>query len=269
MPVSAMADAPPKTPDTSDAQPPERAPVPPAIWALIPCAGVGSRAGTARPKQYQPLAGRALVLHTLAAFAQVQRVRETLVVLAPGDRLFAALATGDLPRCASVARGASSRAGTVANGLAELRARGAGPDDWVLVHDAARCLITPALIDRLIDACRDDAVGGLLAVPAADTIKLARGDRVAATVDRSRHWLAQTPQMFRVDALQRALRQAGDAVTDEASAIELSGHAPRLVMGEPTNFKVTVAQDFVLAQAILQARNSGATDPENDIHASP
>ena len=263
MPVSAMADAPPKTPDTCDAGAPARAPLAPAIWALIPCAGVGSRAGTAQPKQYQPLAGRALVLHTLDAFAQAGRVRETLVLLAPEDRLFAALAGDTPPRCASVACGAASRAGTVANGLAALCARGAGADDWVLVHDAARCLITPDLIDRLIDACVDDAVGGLLAMPAADTIKMAEGGRVVATVDRSRHWLAQTPQMFRVGALQCALQRAGDAVTDEASAIELSGQAPRLVMGEPTNFKVTVAQDFVLAQAILLARR-GAHDPENN-----
>ncbi len=267
MPVCAMADAPSKTPDIRDAQVSVRVPPAPAIWALIPCAGIGSRAGTAQPKQYQPLAGRAMVLHTLDAFAAVGRVRETLVVLAPEDRLFAALASDAPARCASVACGAASRAGTVAHGLAALRLRGAAPGDWVLVHDAARCLVTPALIDRLIDACLDDAVGGLLAMPAADTIKLAEGDRVAATVDRSRHWLAQTPQMFRVGALQHALRLAGDAVTDEASAIELSGHAPRLVLGEPTNFKVTVAQDFVLAQAILLAR-SGAHDPENK-HARP
>jgi 2-C-methyl-D-erythritol 4-phosphate cytidylyltransferase len=110
------------------------------------------------------------------------------------------------------------------------------------------------LIDRLIDACLDDSVGGLLAVPAADTIKLAQGVRVAMTVDRSQYWLAQTPQMFRIGTLQQALAHAGDAVTDEASAIESLGLAPRLVASDPTNFKVTVAQDFALAQAILLAR---------------
>lgn len=234
-------------------------PVQAAVWALIPCAGSGSRAGSDRPKQYQQLAGRALVLHTLAAFAQVTRLRQTLVLLAADDRHFAALDTSGLNRCcASEHCGAASRAGTVANGLERLRARGARDDDWVLVHDAARCLVTAALIERLIDACVDDAVGGLLAVPVADTIKLARGERVASTVDRSQYWLAQTPQMFRVATLQRALAQAGDVVTDEASAIESLGLAPLLVPGDPTNLKVTVAQDFALAQAILLARAGSA-----------
>ncbi len=243
-----------KTPATRDARLPVSDPAPPGIWALIPCAGTGSRAGAPLPKQYQPLAGRALVLHTLAAFAQAARVRQTLVVLAPEDRRFAALGAEDLPGCSSEPCGAATRAGTVANGLVALRARGARENDWVLVHDAARCLITPALIDRLIDACLDDAVGGLLALPVGDTIKMAQGERVARTVDRSQYWLAQTPQMFRVGRLQHALAQAGDSVTDEASAVESLGLAPRLVMGDPTNFKVTVAQDFAVAQAILLAR---------------
>jgi len=252
MPHRPMTDIHSPTPTARSDQSPAL-PAAAAIWALIPCAGTGSRAGAAQPKQYRRLAGRALVLHTLAAFMQVARVRQTLVLLAPGDRHFATLDTASMP-CSSAHCGAASRAGTVANGLAVLRAQGARVDDWVLVHDAARCLITPALIDRLIDACLDDAVGGLLAVPVADTIKMAQGERVASTLDRSHCWLAQTPQMFRVGALQRALLQAGDAVTDEASAIESLGLAPRLVPGDPGNFKVTVAQDFALAQAILLAR---------------
>lgn len=235
------------------------------IWALIPCAGTGSRAGAAQPKQYRILAGRALVLHTLAAFAQVARIRQTLVLLAAGDRHFATLDTTSLAGCTGAPCGAASRAATVANGLCDLRARGAQDDDWVLVHDAARCLITPELVDRLIDACLDDAVGGLLAVPVADTIKMAQGERVALTVDRSRYWLAQTPQMFRVGALQRALALAGETVTDEASAIESLGLAPRLVPGDPTNFKVTVAQDFALAQAILLER-AGTVACQTETH---
>lgn len=246
-------------------------PVPAAIWVLVPCAGSGARSGAAQPKQYQRLAGRALVLHTLAAFEQVARVRQVLVLLAPGDRHYATLDTSGLRHCAGEYCGAASRAGTVANGLTALRSRGAREDDWVLVHDAARCLVTPELIDRLIDACLEDAVGGLLAVPVADTIKLAQGERVASTVDRSRYWLAQTPQMFRVGALLRALAQVGDAVTDEASAIESLGLAPRLVPGDPGNFKVTVAHDFALAQAILLSRagtavfSGEAHDPESSI----
>ncbi len=227
---------------------------PAVIWALLPCAGVGTRAGLALPKQYQPLAGQALVLHTLAAFAAVPRIAQTLVVLAQDDQHFAGLPGAVSERCASARCGAATRAGTVANGLARLRERGAREQDWVLVHDAARCLITPALINRLIDACQHDAIGGLLAIPVADTIKMAQGERVATTLDRSQVWLAQTPQMFRVGGLQRALAHAGAAVTDEASAIESLGLAPRLVAGDPTNIKVTVAHDFTLAHAILLAR---------------
>jgi 2-C-methyl-D-erythritol 4-phosphate cytidylyltransferase len=209
-----------------------------------------------RPKQYQPVAGKALVLHTLNAFEAVLRVRQTLLLLAPDDSWYAALPTERFTRCTSAACGAATRAGTVAQGLDALRARGASAHDWVLVHDAARCLVTPALIDRLIDACLDDPVGGLLALPVSDTLKLAAGDRVVRTVDRTMHWLAQTPQMFRLAQLQQALRGAGDAVTDEASAIEAGGGSPRLVRGDPTNFKVTVAQDLVMAESILKARGA-------------
>lgn len=231
----------------------------PRLYALVPCAGIGERAGAGGPKQYAKVAGRSMVAHTLAALSAVRRLSGTLVVLSPQDQVFerhAGTFAGWSARC-----GGATRAQTVANGLTELGIHGARGDDWVLVHDAARCLVTPALIDRLIDTCMDDAVGGLLAVPASDTIKMAQGERVAMTVDRSQYWLAQTPQMFRVGGLQRALALAGDAVTDEASAIEALGLAPRLVPGDTTNFKVTVAQDFALAQALLLARAGAGAAP--------
>jgi 2-C-methyl-D-erythritol 4-phosphate cytidylyltransferase len=145
--------------------------------------------------------------------------------------------------------------------------RGASPDDWVLVHDAARCLLRPEWVERLIDACADDAVGGLLAVPLADTLKseaqgrgVATADRhgplarVAGTVDRGGKWAAQTPQMFRIGLLQRALVAAGNAVTDESSAVEALGLAPLLVAGEMENIKVTWPQDFALARRLLETR---------------
>jgi 2-C-methyl-D-erythritol 4-phosphate cytidylyltransferase len=132
----------------------------------------------------------------------------------------------------------------------------------VLVHDAARCLITAALVDALIDACADDAVGGLLALPLPDTLKRAVDGRVAATVPREDKWLAQTPQMFRLGALQQALVAqvpTGFAgVTDEASALEMAGLQPLLVVGSAHNFKVTYAQDFALAQAVLHSRSDVA-----------
>ena len=241
--------APAAAPPTSPSHAPER------LWVLIPCAGAGSRAGTPVPKQYQVVAGRPLVLHTLAAFAQVRRLAGTLVLVSAGDNFLSALAPSGHWR--SVACGGATRAGTVANGLAELQRAGAADHDWVLVHDAARCLVTAAQIEQLIDACRGDAVGGLLAHPVADTLKLAAGARVAETTDRTGRWLAQTPQMFRLGVLRSALLAAGDRVTDESSAIEALGLAPLLVPGSAQNFKVTYPEDFLLAQAVLQGR--GAT----------
>lgn len=227
---------------------------PSRCFALLPCAGSGSRAGTAQPKQYQPVAGQPMVRHTLAAFASVERIAQLLVVVAPGDRtLQVSNATYSIAEC-----GGLTRAESVFNGLHHLLAAGAAPHDWALVHDAARCLVTPAQIDALIDACVDDPVGGLLALPLADTLKTASGGRVADTLDRGDKWLAQTPQMFRIGPLAAALRQAlrndATAITDESSAIEAAGHRPLLVRGSARNFKVTYPEDFALADALLRSR---------------
>jgi 2-C-methyl-D-erythritol 4-phosphate cytidylyltransferase len=191
-----------------------------------------------------------MVLHTLAAFGAVSRLAATLVVVSPDDAFF-----DDQDAMFLVAScGGSTRAQTVLNGLDALRTQGARGEDWVLVHDAARCLVTPAQIEALIDACQDDPVGGLLALKLPDTLKQAQGHRVAQTVERGDKWLAQTPQMFRLGALQQALQMAGDTVTDESSAMEFMGLQPRLVEGSAQNFKVTYPQDFALAEAVLASR---------------
>ncbi|WP_370518211.1 2-C-methyl-D-erythritol 4-phosphate cytidylyltransferase [Polaromonas sp. Pch-P] len=152
--------------------------------------------------------------------------------------------------------GGATRAATVLNGLKAMLEQqpGADLDDWVLVHDAARCLVTPEQIKALINECRNDAVGGLLAQKLPDTLKTERDGRVASTVDRSDKWLAQTPQMFRIGPLIDALQLAGDAVTDESSAMEAAGLSPRLVNGSAQNFKVTYPEDFALAEAIFERR---------------
>lgn len=220
------------------------------FWALIPCAGNGSRSGAVGPKQYQAVAGKPMVLHTLAAFAGVARLAGCLVVVSPGDEFFESnKGPWQVADC-----GGAARAQSVANGLDALLTQGASPDDWVLVHDAARCLITPEQINHLIDTCADDAVGGLLALPLPDTLKSASDGRVAATLERIDKWLAQTPQMFRLGVLQAALKAAGDAVTDESSAMEMAGLRPLLVQGSAQNFKVTYAQDFALAASVLLSR---------------
>ncbi len=230
------------------------------FFALIPCAGQGSRAASpgGLAKQYQVIAGQAMVLHTLAAFAALERLSRlsgTLVVVAPGDTFLEAL-----PGCSFevAACGGASRAESVRNGLAALLGSGAQPGDWVLVHDAARCLVTPAQINQLIDACEHDAVGGLLAHKLPDTLKSETGGRVVGTLDRSDKWLAQTPQMFRIGTLMQALDAAGDSVTDESGAMEALGLAPKLVAGSAQNFKVTYPEDFALAESILLSRRAAA-----------
>ncbi len=222
----------------------------PRFWALIPCAGTGARSGASGPKQYQILAGQPMVQHTLAAFASVARLTRTLVVVAADDEVLVSPDESFLiAPC-----GGSTRAASVLNGLNDLLHQGAHPEDWALVHDAARCLVTPAQINALIDACCHDAVGGLLAHKLPDTLKMEADGRVASTLDRSDKWLAQTPQMFRIGALIKALQQAGDRVTDESSAMELMGLRPLLVPGSAQNFKVTYPEDFALAEAVLNAR---------------
>jgi 2-C-methyl-D-erythritol 4-phosphate cytidylyltransferase len=211
---------------------------------------MGARSGASGPKQYQPVAGRPMVMHTLAAFAGVRRITRTLVVVAADDGV---LVSPDgsffVAPC-----GGPTRAASVLNGLTYLLQQGAEPEDWALVHDAARCLVTAAQINALMDACSGDAVGGLLAHKLADTLKSEVDGRVASTLDRSDKWLAQTPQMFRISALIAALQQAGDRVTDESSAMELMGLKPLLVPGSAQNFKVTYPEDFALAEAVLNAR---------------
>ena len=230
---------------TSESKPNSR------FYALVPCAGTGSRAGTQGPKQYERIAGQPMVWHTLAAFGAVKRIARTVVVVAPGDGFFERNHTSALV----VPCGGATRAASVANGLYELRRVGATEQDWVLVHDAARCLITPTLIDTLIDACAGDEVGGLLAHPLPDTLKREEGGRAVSTLEREDKWLAQTPQMFRIGMLMEALERAGGQVTDEAAAIESLGHRPLLVPGGSQNFKVTYPDDFALAEAVLKGRS--------------
>jgi 2-C-methyl-D-erythritol 4-phosphate cytidylyltransferase len=222
-------------------------------FALIPCAGNGSRAGTAGPKQYERVAGQPMIWHTLSAFAAVQRIARTLVVVAPSDGFFE---RNPSTSALVVPCGGATRAESVANGVRELRRAGATDNDWVLVHDAARCLITPDLVNRLIDTCAADEVGGLLAHPVPDTIKVEIEGRVAGTLSRDDKWVAQTPQMFRLGMLRHALENAGnsESVTDEASAIEALGYKPLLVLSGASNFKVTFPEDFAMAEAVLRSR---------------
>ena len=224
-----------------------------AFFSLIPAAGVGSRMAAALPKQYLQVAGRPVLRHVLEVFAAAPSISHSFVVVSPDDAMIARVL---LPAPALVGQvtvlrtGGASRRDTVRNALQAMRDRVAD-DDWVLVHDAARPGLTLDLLEHLVAVLRDDPVGGLLALPVVDTLKRASDDdRVSTTVARDDLWTAQTPQMFRYRLLCDALAQER-SFTDEASAVEALGLQPKLVVGSPRNFKITLPADIVLADLFL------------------
>lgn len=208
------------------------------------------------PKQYLPLAGQPLIRHALATLCATPAIAHVFVVLAPDDAFWPDAAMAALGTKLRVLRcGGETRAESVTNGLRAMAADlGDIANDWVLVHDAARPCLTVPMVEKLIAEVGEDDAGGLLAVPVADTLKLAgEGGRIQRTVPRESLWQAQTPQMFRHRLLLDALA-AAPRVTDEAGAIEALGLAPRLVAADVSNLKVTYPLDLQLAQWILQNR---------------
>lgn len=229
----------------------------PKIFALVPAAGQGTRIGDAVPKQYLPIAGKPMLFHALETLASVARIHAVVAILSPLDRHWGEFDWSAFPEKIEAAfTGGANRGESVRNALKHLAPRVA-KDDWVLVHDAARPCITRALVDQFLDEVEDQPIGGLLAMPLADTLKRADETlRVAETIARAGLWRAQTPQMFRYEMLLRAFERK-QGVTDESQAIEALGYAPRLVQGENTNLKVTFAEDLPLAEMIILRRLGG------------
>lgn len=223
-------------------------------FALVPAAGSGTRMGDDLPKQYHLLAGRPMLRHALEVLCASPLIQRVFVVLAERDDIWERFDWSELGVKLSVLRcGGPTRAGSVLNGLLALSAF-AKPDDWVLVHDAARPCLSSAQLDRLIEQVGHDEVGGILAVPVADTLKQSGQDgRIDATVPREPLWQAQTPQMFRYGLLREALEQSG-VVTDESGALEALGYRPLLVPADASNLKVTYPADLALAEKILLDR---------------
>ena len=223
-------------------------------WYVIAAAGRATRFGGPVPKPYLRIAGATLIEHCLRSLTRLPGVAGGAVVLATGDRRYERLPAAIRRRVVAV-EGGETRATSVLNGLRSLIT--AAPDDWVLVHDAARPCVPASDLRALVAACRRDPVGGILAVPVADTLKQADDDgRSLRTLPRERLWRAQTPQMFRVGLLVRALGEAqaaGFDPTDEAAAIEKLGLRPRLVEGSPLNVKVTRPGDLAFADAAFRA----------------
>lgn len=225
---------------------------------LICAAGQGLRAGTALPKQYELINGVPMLVHTILAFGRSPVVQGISVVIAPDDDWFDERVAPWVGADVAVLRvGGATRARTVCNALAELDSglNGVLDDGWLMVHDAARPCVRGEAIERLFEnVVSHNAVGGLLAMPVVDTVKLSDdGKSSKKTLDRNKLWAAQTPQMFKLDVLYNALSDAlvdsnvADGLTDEASVMEWAGIAPLLVLGDASNLKVTHPHDFLLA----------------------
>jgi 2-C-methyl-D-erythritol 4-phosphate cytidylyltransferase len=231
-------------------------PVEPAYWAIVPAAGSGRRMGAALPKQYLLLGDRTVLEHTLDTLLTVEVLAGVVLVVAPGDSAWEAIQPRYAGQPLIVVNGGAERCYSVLNGLDALSGKAAA-GDWVLVHDAARPCVRRDDIRALMAGMGADSDGGLLGVPVADTMKRVSPDgRVAATVNRDSLWHALTPQMFRLEQLRAALRQAIKAhsmVTDEASAMELAGYRPLMVQGHRDNIKITLPADLELAAFYLQA----------------
>ncbi|APZ43300.1 2-C-methyl-D-erythritol 4-phosphate cytidylyltransferase [Acidihalobacter ferrooxydans] len=228
----------------------------PVFWIVIPAAGVGSRMGADKPKQYLELAGRTVIERTLDCFLGHPRIAGIVVAISADDPFWPVLECAADPRIVR-APGGRERVDSVRSAL-DLLLPSAAPADWVLVHDAARPLLAGDDLQRLIDALQDDPVGGILATPARDTMKRVDGSgAIDCTVDRSTLWHALTPQMFRFGLLRECLARAAEAgwtLTDEASAIEAAGMHPRVVEGRADNLKITRPEDMLYAQWLLSQR---------------
>lgn len=222
----------------------------PKLIALIPAAGSGTRVGEALPKQYIALNGEPMIAHAVRALQSVSTVSEVIVVLSPHDTHWDSHAAPHVAHTRTLRVGGDTRGMSVRNGLVALEKQ-LQDDDWVLVHDAARPCVDPSLVEKMIATLKDDAIGGLMALPLADTIKLADpNQRVAKTLPREGIWRAQTPQIFRYGLLRRALEAMPNA-TDESQAIEALGYSPRLFEGDAANIKVTFPSDLAVASGWL------------------
>jgi 2-C-methyl-D-erythritol 4-phosphate cytidylyltransferase len=232
----------------------------PRYFALLPAAGVGARMGADSPKQYLSVGGKPMIRHAVEAFRASPLIAHTYVVVSEGDGYVDEVLPAGEPGVTVLRCGGATRMDSVLNGLRAMRAA-VGDQDLILVHDAARPGLTPALIEKLIEDVGANPAGGLLALPVVDTVKRsapgAEGSSISvATVPRNGLWLAQTPQMFSYALLERALGSAPDAsaITDDASAVEALGYSPVLVEGHPRNLKVTLPTDIRIAEMYLADR---------------
>lgn len=231
----------------------------PKFHAVIPAAGAGVRMAAGMPKQYLVLAGKTVLEHSIDALLACERIDNVVLVLADDDGYWPTIQARYKDTRVATVSGGVERCHSVLNGLAYLADTAAG-NNWVLVHDAVRPCVRQADITLLLTSLEHAPAGGLLGIPVADTIKQVDAEAIVRqTVEREGLWRALTPQMFRLKALRDALQQAiatGALVTDEAAAMEMAGHQPRMVRGHADNIKITQPGDLQLAEFYLQSRGS-------------
>ena len=228
------------------------------IHALIVSAGQGSRFGADVPKQYLPLLGKTLLQHSVSRL-NIPQIADLTLVIAQDDKVAKNLSFDfELPIHWAV--GGAERFLSVLSGVSSLRERGVHDDAWVLIHDAARPCLPLEDLQKLIctvQAPDFDAVGAVLGVPVADTLKWVEHQHIIKTVDRSQLYQAQTPQIFRLSALCDMLQTVADTntlITDEASGFEQLGQNVVMVSGSRLNIKLTYPDDLPLIEAILSAQ---------------
>jgi 2-C-methyl-D-erythritol 4-phosphate cytidylyltransferase len=226
----------------------------PQYHVLIPCAGNGSRMQAVAPKQYLSLNGKPILRHAIDTFETMPIVSKIFIVISAEDTYWSDKLLQGCHKTQVLPCGGDSRAASVHQGLQAMMAQVDG-DDWILVHDAARPGVDVQMVQRLIDAMQPTDIGGLLALPLADTLKRADASQhVSATIPREALWQAQTPQMFKVGMLQQALMSSLDRQpTDEAQVMEWAGHSPKLVLGDLKNLKITYPHDIAVVSALMQA----------------
>ena len=241
----------------------------PRHWGVVPAAGVGQRMSDSVPKQYLPLCGATVLEHTLRRMLSWGFLEGIALALAPGDTRFQSLPLAADARLMT-AEGGEQRSDSVLSALRTLEGR-ADSDDWIWVHDGVRPCVSSEDVASLQAGLVGEEVGAVLALPVADTVKLAIGcERIDETLDRSQLWLAQTPQVFPYGRLRQALDTAvseGWPVTDESSAVERLGLQPKLVAGSPGNLKITRPGDLAIAAGILERLDMMRVGHGYDVHA--
>ncbi|MGF1472305.1 MAG: 2-C-methyl-D-erythritol 4-phosphate cytidylyltransferase [Rubrobacteraceae bacterium] len=219
--------------------------------ALVLAGGTGSRMG--RPKQFIDLLGRPALHHTLRAFEDAPSISRIYTV-GDGERIRQLVSESGIRKFGGCAEPGETRSLSTRSGL---RLCGEDEEAIVLIHDGSRCLVTPRLIERVVEAAREEPDGVIPTVPVSDTIKVAENGSVKETLDRNRLHATQTPQAFRLGLLREiyaAPEERLRAATDDASLVESAGGRVGIVAGEKTNVKLTSPEDLVLAEAILLSR---------------